>query len=312
METGLSTGSEEESLTDKNVSIIGAGEIGSALGRLFLTSGHSVELWDKDPARTPAGNQLSEMLPWSDVVVFCVPSWGMRAAVTKCLPHLPKRAVIVSLAKGMEKQTGKRMDEVLSELLPPRQPFALLGGPMLAEELELELPGVAVIATRRPSTFKCIEELFRASEVRCEWVSDVSAAALLGVLKNIYAIGLGIVDGLGWGFNAKGWFVVQAIHEMNEIVRQLIRKPHIAIGTAGLGDLIATGLSPDSKNHDFGYRIAKIGTPDLQSEGCISLATLIVRLGEQAKFFSLLSTIDEILNAKRDAKVAFQQLIREA
>lgn len=293
--------------------IIGAGRIGSALGQVFRASGHEVELWDRDTARTPERKPLADILPSSDAVIFCTPSWATRSAVADCIPLLSKGAVVASLAKGLEKDAGKTMDEVLAELLPGgHRPYALLGGPMLAKELALGLPGVVVAATRSRRAFERVCALFRGSKVRCEWTKDVRAAAYLGVLKNIFAIGLGIADGLEWGLNAKGWFAAAAIREMDGIVRLLAKDAHSAAGTAGAGDFIATAFSPYSKNREFGHRIVKTGQCDLTSEGCVSLPALVGLLGKKTGSFPILSAVNRILTARSDAKTVFEQLLKKA
>ncbi len=296
--------------TSSSIVIIGAGEIGRALGNVLCTTGNTVVYWDKTPV--PNQRPLSEILPAAHVVFFCTPSWAVRPAAAACKKFLSKKAVVVCVSKGLEKKTGKSMDQVLSEVLPevlPGQPFALLLGPMLAEELEQKQLGVTVIATKEKRTFTIISKLFSGSNVRCEWEKDVHTAAILSVLKNVYALSLGIADGLKWGLNAKGWLVAQALREMDALPARLRGKSGKAMHTAGAGDFLATAFSPYSKNRAFGERLVNTGVCDLTSEGCVSLPLVAKRIGTARKRFPLLVATHTILLKKGKAKQIFEGLL---
>ncbi len=295
-----------------NVTFIGAGEIGSALGRQVTACGHKVIFWDKDPARVPNQKPLAEILPKADAVFFCIPSWTMRGALMETKEFIPKKAVVVCLAKGIEKDTGKLMPELLTELLPEGQSFALLAGPMLAEELDLGIGGVAVVATATARGFKRVQKLFAANHVRCEWTKHVQLTSLLSVLKNVYTVGLGVVDGLEWGFNRKGWYVSVALREMDEIIRMLQKKRGVVTQSAGLGDFVATAFSPYSKNREYGHKLVQTGECDLRSEGCISLPSLRAQLGAHADALPLFLSIYRIVYEKQDARISFETLFAGA
>ncbi len=292
--------------TSSSIVIIGAGEIGRALGNVLCTTGNTVVYWDKTPV--PNQQPLSEILPTASVVFFCTPSWAVRPAAIACKKFLSKKAVVVCVSKGLEKKTGKSMDQVLSEVLPGHS-LALLLGPMLAEELNKKQIGVTVVATKEKRTFTIISKLFSGSNVRCEWEQDVHTAAILSVLKNVYALSLGIADGLKWGLNAKGWLVAQALREMDALPARLRGKSGKAMHTAGAGDFLATAFSPYSKNRAFGERLVNTGVCDLTSEGCVSLPLVAKRLGTARKRFPLLVATHAILLKKREAKQIFEGLL---
>lgn len=289
-----------------SVVIIGAGEIGCALGAVLSRQGNAVTFWDKIPV--PNQRPLSEILPKASVVFFCTPSWAVRSAAVSCKKFLSKKAVLVCLSKGLEKNTGKTIDQVLSEVLPSHS-SALLLGPMLAEELEQKQLGVTVIATKEKRVFTIISKLFSESMVRCEWEKDVRTAAILSVLKNVYALSLGIADGLAWGLNAKGWLAAQALREMDRIPPQLRGASKSATRTSGAGDFLATAFSPHSKNRAFGERLIKTGVCDLTSEGCVSLPMLVKRLGTAQKRFPLLTATSATVLKRGDAKRLFEALL---
>lgn len=295
----------------QTISIIGAGEIGTAIGQLVQRPGFTVHCWDKDPAKNPEQKPLAEIVPESSVVFLCVPSWAMRSALTTVAPLLRPEAVVISLAKGIETETHKWMDEVLEELLPSGAAYALLGGPLLAEELTLGMLGVSVISTKEKTTFDQIHTILAVPTLRLEWANDPHLTALQGVLKNVYAVALGIADGLAWGSNAKGWLTAQCVQEMNSIIHILHSKDGTAISTAGLGDFIATAYSPYSRNREFGQRLVKTGACELKSEGCIALPSLNALLGASASTYPLLLSLSKILLEHQDVKTIYTQLVQQ-
>lgn len=298
--------------TPAKVVIIGAGEIGNALAYLIRKSGTEVEMWDKDVTKVPDQKPLDQTIPGATAVFLGVPSWALRPALTSIAPFLKPGTVVVSLAKGLEQGSHKTMDAVMTEVLPEGVPAALLGGPMLAEELMKDMIGVAVLATKHQEAYDRVSELFRgASQIRLEWSDDLHLTALLGVLKNIYAVGLGIVDGLKWGMNAQGWFTARAIREMNAIIGALHGALDAVSGSAGIGDYIATGFSPYSRNREFGHEIVERGACDLRSEGCVALPSLLILVGGRLEEFRILTTMHRVLYEKADVKEAFQRLISE-
>lgn len=295
------------------VTFIGAGEIGSSIARLVRASGAKVEQWDKDPAKVPKQKPLEEIVPGSDVIFMCVASWHLRDAIAEIRSLLSKKTIVVSLSKGIERGSKLTVDGLLADTLPKGQPFALLSGPMLAEELDLNLPGAAVVATKKPESYRQISALFKKSTLRLEHVTDLRGTALTGVLKNIYALALGISDALELGSNAKGWLVQQGLVEMMGVVYLLSPKsdaPAAALSPSGVGDLIATGFSHYSSNFTVGREIvAGVGIKKM-SEGFISLPSLLSLLGPRAKMFPLLQTLKAIVIGKKNAKKEYGTFLK--
>lgn len=296
----------------QKISILGAGKIGRAIGTILEKRKCEIEFWDKDTSKVPASKPLAEVIASADILFLCVPSWAMREAVAGALAHLNSKSVIVALAKGIEQTTNKTMDEVLAEFLP-RNRFAILGGPMLAKELQKGLNGVGVAGVKSKKICDKIKQLFDGTNLHITCVSDMHGVVLAGVLKNIYAIGLGIADGLSWGNNQKGYFVVAAIKEMAEIISALGGKKETAYSAAGLGDLIATGYSPCSRNRRVGEELVKTGKCCLEYEGPRSLphiTTLLRKRKLQPPF--LLAALNNILIRGQDAKTVFENYIKES
>lgn len=292
------------------VVFVGAGEIGAALAAV-IGDRAAISLWDKDASRVPDMRPLEETVPEADAVFVCVPSFAVREVATTIRPLLRSDAVVVVLSKGIEAVTLKTMDAVLAETLADSHPFGLLGGPLLAEEIVAGLPGAGVFASASPEAFARVAPLFAGSNVRLESSDDPRSVALSAVLKNVYAVGLGVADGLNWGWNGKGWLAGISLQEMKRIAAELGGKASTIEATAGAGDFLATAMSPDSRNRTAGREIAQRGTCTIESEGCRSLPFILSLLGERASEYFFLSALDRIVVLHEDPKTVFKQLLAE-
>jgi len=294
-----------------HVAIIGAGAIGQALAHILdRNKENQLILYDKDPTKvTRAALPLPEVVKEASVVFLCVPSWAMRDAIAEMKPHLSKDAMVVSLAKGIEGVHKKTVDALLSEILPQHR-AALLGGPMLAAEFMQDLSGVGCLATEHGEVAERITSLFAGTLLSFETTLDVRGAALSGVLKNIYALGLGVTQGLSWGNNQKGWYLKSALLEMADIVERLGGKRETAYSLAGVGDLVATGFSGYSRNSRFGEEFARTGVCNIQSEGCASLPLVSTLLGSEKSTLHIFRALEEVILNGKDANEIFTKLIR--
>jgi glycerol-3-phosphate dehydrogenase (NAD(P)+) len=293
------------------VVVVGAGELGKAVGGLIKKNGAAVDFWDANPATVPAEKPLAEIVPLASYIFFCVPSWAMRAAITGVLPYLPPEAVVVSFAKGIEKDSLRTMAEMVPTLLPPTQPFVVVGGPMLAAEIDGGMAAVGVFASKDAAALQAVKAIFASENFNVETVADPESVSLAGVLKNIYAVALGVADGLTLSGNEKGWIAARAIREMREIAGVLGADPDVVLGTAGVGDFIATGYSVHSRNREAGIEIVATGKCDIRGEGLNSLPFLIERLGkEKAAAFPLLMLINTTGIECQPARPAFDAFFK--
>jgi glycerol-3-phosphate dehydrogenase (NAD(P)+) len=318
-----------------HVAIIGAGELGAAIGGLLQRNGSEPVLWDADPAKVPGQGTLAEAVKDADCVLFCVPSWVMRGAVAAVTATgaLREDATVVSFAKGMEDASGKTMTELFNELFPAdgKTAFAVVGGPMLAEEIAAGKGAVAVFASKEPRALDRCRSLFAAASVsasvpadgniqnniRTEFFDDPFSLSLASVLKNVYAVSLGVADGLGLSGNEKGWIVSIAIQEMTKIAVLLKADPAMVLGATGVGDLIATGYSDYSRNRGIGAEIARTGMCHLQGEGIASLPSLKKRIGVMGvsstvpPIFPLLDLVNAVGIECKPARAAFDVFFNE-
>jgi glycerol-3-phosphate dehydrogenase (NAD(P)+) len=190
--------------------------MGSILGSL-ITAKHSsatVLYWDAVPGKVQNQKSLEEIIPLAQAVFLCVPSFAVREAAGAIAPFLKKTTPVITIAKGLETASGKTMAVVMREALRRGQPSGLFSGPMLAEELKSGQGGAGVIALARKQDYMVLQRLFSGTKLRTMYSSEVEAVALAGVLKNVYALMLGVAEGLGWGNNRKSLLVTEAVLEM--------------------------------------------------------------------------------------------------
>lgn len=288
--------------------LIGAGNIGRAMAHLLQAKKDIViDLWDKDLTKIPHQKGLADSIPDADFVIIGTPSWAVREVITECTPYLNHRTTIISLAKGIEEKSNKTIDMLLTELLP-KNPYAIVHGPLLAHEIMENKKTAGVVATRNVEVFISITNLFSETYLTLEHSSDMRGVAINAILKNIYAMGLGIIEALNLGKNIAGWFITKALEEMNEISILLGGQPGTAYGLAGLGDLVATGLSPHSYNHRVGKDFIITGRV-MMSEGSTSLPRILTLLGEQSKKFLLLQSLKAMLIEHKNPKETFDILL---
>ena len=295
----------------KHIVIIGAGELGGCIGTLLKSKASLVvEWWDSDPSKVPNQKPLSMVMPRADFLFLCVPSWVFRNALTNVKLHLKKSTIIVSFAKGIEQSTHKTMDMLLSEVLGRAQPIALMSGPMLAEELEKGFPAGALLASRRRDVYERVARVFSGTPLTVCHSFDVRGVAISGALKNVYAMALGMSDGLELGMNTRGLLLVRAVEEMASILSLTGGRAATAYSLAGIGDLIATGSSEYSKNYSVGKAFAQSGICSIESEGKASLVALESIIGSYAKKLRLFQTVKMVISCKKNARTAFAQYFK--
>lgn len=288
------------------IAIIGYGEIGRALHRLLRDKTFlDIEVWDKKDRE----GGLERVVSMADVIFLCVPSWCARAALENIKKYLSKKSLVVCLSKGIEEKTLKTVDLVLGEVLGSKQSFAILSGPMLAEELVSNKKGFAVLASKNSKCLAIILDIFKGANLKIKYSKDIRGVALCGVLKNIYSLGLGICDGLNLGSNSKGKLSVEAIREMVAIVGYLGGKKESVLGEAGIGDFVATAFSGFSRNREVGETLAKTGICCLESEGYKSVDSLITLIGKKYLEFPFITAIKLIVLDNKKPIDSFSDLL---
>lgn len=257
------------------IGIIGAGEIGAAIGRALTAAQTQILYYDKDATRTTTGS-IEDLVRACPVLLLCVPSWEVAGVVKRIHQHAhpTEPRLVVSVAKGVA-PGFITMDQLLADHLPKHYSIGLLYGPMIAEEINRQRPAHGVLGLSNTSYFEALRSQFAHAGIYLEATGDIKGLALCAVLKNVYAIGFGICDGLRLGFNAKGRLMVLALAELKRLLAELGGDPRTAEGTAGLGDLVGTGFSGESFNYRVGKSLAEgIADEHVKSEGLVALSEL--------------------------------------
>jgi glycerol-3-phosphate dehydrogenase (NAD(P)+) len=209
------------------------------------------------PDAVRATASLAEACDGADVVVLGVPSHGMRAVLTDARGHIGDSVPVVNLAKGVEQGTLARMTEVVCDVLPRHDPnrVGVLTGPNLAREVAAGQPTASVVAMGDADAMEQLQRLFFSPSFRVYTNPDVVGCEIAGALKNVIAIGAGIAAGLGYGDNTKAALMTRGLAELARLGVAMGGDPLTFAGLAGMGDLIATCASPQSRNRHVGVQL---------------------------------------------------------
>jgi glycerol-3-phosphate dehydrogenase (NAD(P)+) len=208
------------------------------------------------PASLTATSLIDEAVRDAEVVVMAVPSRGFRTVLEAAAPHIVPGVPVVSLAKGLEPSTRKRMTQVVADVLPGH-PAGALTGPNLAREIIAGQPAAAVLAFTDEAVAQSLQPVFHAAAFRVYTNSDVVGCEIAGVVKNVIAIAAGMVEGVGFGDNTKATVMTRGLAELTRLGVALGGDPRTFAGLAGMGDLVATCGSEQSRNHRVGVELGR-------------------------------------------------------
>jgi glycerol-3-phosphate dehydrogenase (NAD(P)+) len=208
------------------------------------------------PEQLAATADLEEAVSQTDLLVMGVPSLGFRAMLEQVKPYLRPWVPVVSLAKGLELDTRLRMSQIIEEVLPGR-PVGVLTGPNLAKEILSGHAAASVIAMDDHNVARAIQDLFSTDLFRVYVNEDVLGCELGGVLKNVVAIASGMADGLGAGDNTRAAVITRGLNELSRLGVAMGGNPMTFSGLAGMGDLMATCISPQSRNRHVGEELGR-------------------------------------------------------
>jgi glycerol-3-phosphate dehydrogenase (NAD(P)+) len=265
------------------VAVLGAGSWGTAFSMVLADAGNDVVLWGRrrDLVETVATkHQNPDYLPGIDlpdgieatavaaealqdaaIVVFAVPSQRLRENLVGWAGDIPADSVVVSLMKGVELATAKRMSEVIREVTGlPAERVAVVSGPNLAGEIARRQPAASVVACADEDVAARIQAACHTPYFRPYTNTDVVGVELGGAVKNVIALAVGMAHGMGLGDNAKASLITRGLAETARLGAALGADSYTFSGLAGLGDLVATCLSPLSRNRTFGEKLG-MGLP---------------------------------------------------
>ena len=259
--------------------VFGTGSWGTAFSAVLADSGTTVRMWGRRPElveqinagsnedylpgiRLPRGisatTDPAEAARGADIVVLAVPSQKLRDNLEGWASLLPRDAAIVSLMKGVELGTTKRMSEVIAEVgeVEPER-IVVVSGPNLAREIALKQPAASVVACTDGHTAERVAAACAAPYFRPYTNTDVIGTELGGAVKNVVALAAGIAEGMGMGDNSKATIITRGLAETTRLGVALGGDPATFAGLAGVGDLIATCMSPLSRNRTFGVNLGR-------------------------------------------------------
>jgi len=261
----------------ETITIIGATTWGNTIGALLARKKMDVRVWVKSETRAREFNEAQKKLPAdgtssaiyytssmaasldsADMVIFAVPAQSVRQTTRQFKGYIPRDAVVVNLAKGLEASSGKRMTEIISEEIPStsRRNICVLSGPNLSQEINRGLPATSILAAYSGDTVKMAQKVFDSPNFTVFPSRDVVGVEICGALKNVISLGAGMVDGLGLGNNAKATLITFGWDEALKMGLKLGAKHSTFHSLAGLGDLITTSAGSLSRNHYVGREVA--------------------------------------------------------
>lgn len=265
----------------KRIAVIGAGSWGTALGIVAARSGHEVKFWSRNPAvvnsinldrvnslylpgvAVPDGviasQDIADALIESELVVIATPSHATRAVLESMSGALPGSAILVSATKGIEIETGKRISQLVSEILGDllTDRFVCLSGPSFAKEVVAQHPTAIVAASFNTKAASTVQSTLSTEHLRIYTNDDVIGTELGGSVKNVMAIAAGMVAGLGFGANSVAALITRGLAEMSRLALAEGGKLETMMGLAGLGDLVLTCTGSLSRNRFVGQELGK-------------------------------------------------------
>jgi glycerol-3-phosphate dehydrogenase (NAD(P)+) len=319
------------------VGLLGGGSWGTTVASLLARNTH-VCLWARDgdtvdqinrehrnekylPGARLSDNlrattDLAEAVAQADVLVMGVPSQGFRSVLEQVKSHLRAWVPVVSLTKGLELDTRMRMTEIIRDVLPGH-PVGVLTGPNLAREIMAGQAAASVIAMEDEIIVRQLQGLFRSGLFRVYTNDDVIGCELGGVLKNIIAIAVGMGDGQGAGDNTRSALITRGLAEVTRLGVALGGRADTFAGLAGMGDMIATCTSPQSRNRHVGVELGKgrhideiIEEMVMVAEG-VKSAPAVMALAEQHGIsMPIASDVYRVLQGQGTARQAFRGLLR--
>ena len=206
--------------------------------------------------RIEYSNDIGEAVTGKDIVVFAVPAQTFRQVSADASKYLEDGVTVVNLAKGIEKNTLKRMSEVAAETIPQVR-YVALSGPTHAEEIVMNAPAGIVAASADPEAAKFVQDAFMSEQLRIYTQDDMVGVEIAGAVKNVIAIATGISDGMKLGSNARAALMTRSVHEIKRLGLKLGANGETFSGLAGIGDLIVTCASKHSRNRRAGVLIGQ-------------------------------------------------------
>jgi glycerol-3-phosphate dehydrogenase (NAD(P)+) len=319
------------------VGVLGGGSWGTTVASLVARNA-PITLWARDkntvqeinedhtnlrylpdaklPAKLVATSDLEEAVSNMDVIIVGIPSQNFRNILYDIKSYIRPWVPIVSLSKGLELSSGMRMTEIINEVLP-EHPRGVLTGPNLAREIMSGYAAASVMAMEDQVIVKTLQKLFHSGLFRVYTNHDVIGCELGGVLKNIIAIAAGMGDGQGAGDNTRSAVITRGLAEITRLGIAMGAEAQTFYGLTGMGDLVATCTSAQSRNRSVGYELGKgrsiqeiIDSMFMVAEGVKSAPAVMALANEYGIEMPIAQEVHEVCLGESSASKAFRGLLR--
>jgi len=316
-----------------HIAVIGAGAWGSALALSCARAGRKVTLWEHDAANaeqlktkreslflpgvridhsiTLAAN-LTDAVSAADAILLVVPAQSVRPVAVALEPLLASGTPVIVCAKGIERGTKKFMTEVIVECLPQAAP-AILSGPSFAADVARGLPTAITLATANGKLAEGLAQAIGSANFRPYHSSDVRGVEIGGAAKNVLAVASGVVTGRGLGASAQAALTTRGFAELVRFGKAYGAQPQTLMGLSGLGDLLLTCSSPQSRNFSFGVNLGRGQKPDAiqggLAEGVFTAPVLLEMAHERSVDMPISATVAALLSGKLSVDAAIESLL---
>ncbi len=320
------------------VTVMGAGSWGTTFAKILADAGNEVTLWARRedvveeineehrngdylpgidlPSNLCATSDVAVALAGAEQIYIAIPSQSLRASLTEWAPMIDPQAILVSLMKGVEKESGLRMSEVIASVANiDSDRIAVISGPNLALEIAAGQPTASVAASSNKETAAKVAATATNDYFTTFTNRDVIGTEFGGILKNLIAVAIGIVNGVGYGENTKASIMTRGLSEISRFAVACGAKVNPMVGLAGLGDLIATCESPLSRNHKAGEMLGKgyskrevLKRMSQTAEGLASVAPILQLAAEKGVEMPIVQQVQLVIEGKMKPKDIAPQL----
>ncbi len=321
------------------VAVFGTGSWGTAFAAVLADAGNDVVMWGRRaevvaqinagtnedylpgmplPPRVRATTEPLAAIEGATIVVIAIPSQTLRENLTRWRAPLPADVAVVSLMKGVELGTTKRMSEVIAEVgQVDLSQICVVSGPNLAREIVAKQPAASVVACTDLTVADRVAAACAAPYFRPYTSRDVIGAEVGGAAKNVIALAVGMAEGLGMGDNSKASIITRGLAEITRLGVALGGEPVTFAGLAGVGDLIATCMSPLSRNHTFGVGLGKgmtvaevVATTRQTAEGIKSCSSILQLATDNGVEVPIIEQVNEMVVNGKSAQQVVADLLR--
>jgi glycerol-3-phosphate dehydrogenase (NAD(P)+) len=317
-----------------HIAVIGAGAWGSALALTCARAGRQVTLWEHDAANAAqlASKRESLFLPGvrlddgiaiagdladaarAEAILLVVPAQALRSAAKALSPLLAANTPVIVCAKGIERGSKKFMSEIVAECAPNALP-AILSGPSFARDVARGLPTAVTLAAADGKIAEQLAQAVSSASFRLYHSTDVRGVEIGGAAKNVLAIAAGVVTGRGLGASASAALTTRGFAELVRFGRAYGAKPETMMGLSGLGDLLLTCSSPQSRNFSFGVNLGRGGKPDTiqgttgLAEGAFTASVLVEMARDKSIDMPISFAVDALLSGRMNVDQAIESLL---